>query len=132
LGGFTAWVSTLGGILAPAGVTGFLANLTALYDSMDDETKEWEACLGAWYRRYGDTPVLIAEVLRRFKDGTAMTDVLPNAVTQGLDASFGSLSKRLGKALAKKAGTVIGDYGLESLHRDVTTNATRWRVVNIG
>lgn len=109
-----------------------MANLTGLYDSMDEETKEWEALLSAWYRTYGDTPVLIAEVLRGFKDGTALTDVLPHAVTEGWDASFGSVAKRLGKALGKKAGTVMGEYRLESCARDPGTNATRWRVIHTG
>jgi hypothetical protein len=130
-GGFDAWAKTIGGILAHAGVPGFLANLSALYESLDEETGQWEAFLETWYRMYGDAPVLIAEVLRSFKDGTALTDALPNAVTEGGDASFGSLSKRLGKALGKKAGTVIGDYRLESFKRDAATNATRWRVINI-
>jgi hypothetical protein len=131
-GGFDAWAMTIGGILAHAGVTGFLGNLQALYESVDEETGQWEGFLDIWYRMYGDAPVVIAEVLRSFKDGTTLTDVLPNAVTEGWDASYGSLSKRLGKALSKKAGTVMGGYRLESCQRDVTTNATRWRVINIG
>jgi hypothetical protein len=84
-GGFDAWAKSIGGILAHARVSGFLANLPALYESMDEETQQWVAFLETWYRMYGDTPVVIAEVLRGFRDGTALTDVLPTALTDGLN-----------------------------------------------
>jgi Bifunctional DNA primase/polymerase, N-terminal/Primase C terminal 1 (PriCT-1) len=132
VGGFDAWAKTVGGILAHAGVGGFLANLPALYESMDEEAEQWVAFLETWYRLYEDTPVVIAEALRGFDDATTLMDVLPIVITEGWEASFGSVAKRLGKALSRKAGTVIGDYRLESLKRDTATNATRWRVVKIG
>lgn len=62
LGSFEAWARTVGGILAHAGVTGFLQNLNLLYEQNDEETAEWEGFLGAWYDAFGERTVTVADI----------------------------------------------------------------------
>ena len=62
LGSFEAWARTLGGILAFAGVKGFLQNLDALYEQNDEETSEWEAFLVAWSEAFGERTVTVAQM----------------------------------------------------------------------
>src|SRR5262249_23889588 len=42
IGGFDQWERTIGGILANAGVEGFLGNLDQLYATADEEDSDWE------------------------------------------------------------------------------------------
>ncbi|MGC4050641.1 MAG: hypothetical protein QM757_14795 [Paludibaculum sp.] len=48
MGGYTPWAATLAGILAHAGVAGFLENLDAWRDAADTEAADWEGFLAAW------------------------------------------------------------------------------------
>jgi hypothetical protein len=131
LGGFDAWAQAVGSILAHAGVTGFLSNLQALYELADDETAQWEAFFDLWWRLYGETPLTVAALIKGVNDGVAIDEALPDSLTDGWDGHPGSLSRRLGKGLAKRNHTVIGAYRVESLKRDAA-NTTRWRVVKLG
>jgi putative DNA primase/helicase len=47
LGGFEGWSQTIGGILEHAGMTDFLGNLGALYESVDEEDAPWTEFLRA-------------------------------------------------------------------------------------
>lgn len=62
LGSFEAWARTVGGILAFAGVQGFLQNLDALYEQNDEESSEWEAFLVAWSEVFGGDTVTVADL----------------------------------------------------------------------
>ncbi len=62
LGSFEAWARTVRGILAFAGVQGFLQNLDALYEQNDEETSEWEAFLIAWSTVFGEDTVTVADL----------------------------------------------------------------------
>jgi hypothetical protein len=45
MGGFDRWERVVGGILAHAGVSGFLGNLDQLYEEADEEDSSWETFL---------------------------------------------------------------------------------------
>ncbi len=62
LGSFEVWARTVGGILAFAGVGGFLQNLDALYEQNDEETGEWEAFLLAWSEVFGEETITVADL----------------------------------------------------------------------
>ena len=62
LGSFEVWARTVGGILAFAGVRGFLQNLDALYEQNDEETGEWEAFLLAWSEVFGEETITVADL----------------------------------------------------------------------
>jgi hypothetical protein len=44
----------VGGVLAHAGVDGFLGNLEGLYAQADEDEIVWEAFVEAWYGHHGD------------------------------------------------------------------------------
>jgi hypothetical protein len=121
IGGFNEWARLVGGILAFAGVKGFLGNMTELYETADDETIEWEVFLRRWYERYSDRPTSTAEVE---KDLGLFRDVLPGDLE--VDGSF---TRRLGKALAKRNGTRYGADGIHIERAGDEKRAVLWRVV---
>ena len=62
LGMFESWSSIMGGILANAGIGGFLDNLTEFYDASDSEGEQWRALLTAWWQQHGSKPVLSGDL----------------------------------------------------------------------
>src|SRR5262249_6745494 len=62
VGGFEGWATTIGGVLARAGIEGFLGNLDELYAQVDEDEVAWEAFLAAWWSRYRDTVRTVAEL----------------------------------------------------------------------
>src|SRR5262249_39847120 len=62
VGGFEAWARTVGGVLAHAGVEGFLGNLDGLYAQVDEEEVAWEMFLKAWRDVYQDQPRTVAQI----------------------------------------------------------------------
>jgi hypothetical protein len=112
LGSFEAWTETIGGILAFAGVDGFLGNLEELYDKADESTAEWEAFLEEWRRQRGEDPTTGKALAKLIAEEKPLRDALPGDLSEALDKGAGSFTRRLGKALAKRAGTHYGDDGL--------------------
>ena len=53
-GSFEAWASTVGGVLAHAGVDGFLSNLRQSHVEKNDDDAEWERFLRALLAYYGE------------------------------------------------------------------------------
>lgn len=113
MGGYTRWVRTVGGILAHAGIGGFLDNLSDFHASADQEARQWEAFLTAWADRYGEEPMTTAEVVERIRDiyyGTYLRDALPDDLVGHVEHP--SFSRRLGHALRKRTGRHYGSDGL--------------------
>jgi hypothetical protein len=47
----------IGGIVAGAGISGFLANLDAFYEAAVTEVARWRAFVERWWETYGSEPV---------------------------------------------------------------------------
>jgi hypothetical protein len=62
LGMFERWAAVMGGLLEVAGVPGFLANLTDLYDRADEEGNTWRRLVAAWWETHGTQPVGVADL----------------------------------------------------------------------
>lgn len=105
LGGFEEWTTTIGGILANAGVTGFLGNCEALYEQIDEDEAEWTTFLEAWFATYGTAPQtcsVVADYLRT-EGGNELRAALPGDLAEALAGEAkgrGSFTRRLGHALA--------------------------------
>jgi hypothetical protein len=120
IGGFDSWTHTVGGILAYAGIKGFLGNLEEMYQMADEESEEWEAFLRRWHEIFADAAQPVSVVVKYLKDevGVAgtLSDVLPDDLSsipeRNGDGKPISLEKRLGKALSKKLGVRYGDDGI--------------------
>jgi hypothetical protein len=126
LGSFNAWAKTVGGVLAFAGVTGFLSNINQVHEEADEESAEWEAFLRAWAIKLGDQPLLVSQVAFAFAGPESV--LLP----EGLDEipPNGSQNKRFGGVLRRKAGTRFGDRELriERAGKHSHTGNMLWRV----
>jgi hypothetical protein len=156
LGSFEAWARTVGGILAFAGVQGFLQNLEALYEQNDEETSEWEAFLLAWSEVFGEATITVAELCDTLlpssvggqqrlvgtgepvseEQTAALREALPGELAEGLEieqkragtgGAGSGFRRKLGKALAKRIDVRYGDLRLERAASDPHSKAGRWR-----
>jgi hypothetical protein len=113
LGSFEAWTETVGGMVAFARIPGFLGNLAALYDKADAGGAEWEGFLQTWWEGLdAHKPTTVTELTKAIGTSDALKVALPGDPAEALDKSSGSFSRRLGMALAKRAGTRYGEDGL--------------------
>jgi len=145
LGSFEDWTRKVGGVLAHAGITGFLGNLDELYDRVDEEGQQWQRFLTAWHETLGDNELTVKELLKRLENGladpakdpggAALVEALPDWLADGLTDPKRStgFSRKLGKALAKRADMTFDETGLRLTNNDAgkgTGKTTlKWRVV---
>jgi hypothetical protein len=102
MGGFTGWSEIVGGVLAHAGIGGFLGNLTEMYDEMAEDITEWEAFLTAWHGHLGDRQLTVAEFAECLTDGSPLAEALPADLADAR-IEHKSFNRRLGRALGQKA-----------------------------
>lgn len=116
LGSFERWSTVIGGVLATAGIEGFLDDLEKFYDEADDETPEWEAFLISLHATFGTAPFLVGEVVADL-DGydSALRGALPSALGDAYEMKRG-FRERLGHALKNHIGARYGEkqYYLKS------------------
>lgn len=96
LGSFESWSDVLGGILATAGVPGFLGNLTDFYETVDDASAVWRTFVEAWWDQHGPEPTLAA-------------DLLDAALGAGLDLNGNNAAKQansLGLQIKRNVDTI--------------------------
>lgn len=110
IGSFEAWSKVLGGVLAAAGVEGFLENAQALYERSIEEVGLWTAFFEVWLERYGSEGVTAQKVADDLQDVGSATfrEVLPDEFSLMDD----NLSRKLGRAFGKREGIRYGDQGL--------------------
>ncbi|MDQ3318540.1 MAG: hypothetical protein M3522_14565, partial [Actinomycetota bacterium] len=128
LGSFEAWAEIVGGILAFACIEGFLANLEELYSKADEGNAEWEAFLEEWWRQRGEDKITVKDLAKLIEDEKALRDVLPGDLSEARDKGEGSFTRRLGKAIAKRAGTRYGEDGLHITEAGEVRRAKLWSV----
>jgi hypothetical protein len=141
IGSFEDWTRIIGGILQHAQIPDFLSNLTALYDSADDETPEWEAFLLAWQQEFGNVPTTVAQIHKQVVSGQNSTlplsprlrESLPSALLDQVE-NEGRFKRMAGKAFSKRAGR---RFGAENLHitragDDSHSKVAQWTVKSAG
>jgi hypothetical protein len=132
VGSYQAWVDTVGGILAYAGIPHFLGNLETLHEQTDDEAIQWSAFLHAWYDRYQNREVLVAEVVRDITMGACkdLASALPDELA---DIYKGDLKRRLGKALAQRVGSRFDESGLRLVRASINrrSGTVYWKVAGM-
>jgi len=137
LGGFESWTRTIGGILASAGVPGFLSNLEALYEQADDGASQWEGFLREWLHQYGDRRLTTAELADDLLQpvDNALREALPDELAEMVptrEGEEGKFRRRLGHAFRKRVEQRFGENDLflaragDDSHRKVAL----WRVVS--
>ena len=128
LGSFEAWTEIVGGILTFAGIEGFLANLEELYSKADEGNAEWEAFLEEWWRQRGEDKITVKDLAKLIEDEKALRDALPGDLSEARDKGEGSFTRRLGKAIAKRAGTRYGEDGLHIAEAGSVRAGKLWSV----
>ncbi len=129
LGSFEAWTETVGGMVAFAGIPDFLGNLAALYDKADAGGAEWEAFLQTWWEELNaDNPITVADLTKVIADNKDLRAALPGDLAEAFDKSAGTFSRKLGSALAKRAGTRYGEDGLHIVRAGEFRRAVRWKL----
>jgi hypothetical protein len=129
LGSFEAWAETVGGMVAFAGIPNFLGNLAALYDKADAGGAEWEGFLSTWWEELdASRPITVADLTKRIDDNDTLKAALPGDLAEVFDKSTGSFSRKLGTALAKRAGTRYGEDGMHIVRAGEFRRAVRWKL----
>jgi hypothetical protein len=138
IGSFERWTETVGGILAHAGVDGFLANIGEKYDTADDESRQWTVFLRTWIDVYGDRELLAKEVAADTQPSVLsgprcpeLFDALPDELAAAAVAKGGNYPRRLGKAFGRHRNHRYGDKNLYLTegNPDSAKGHTTWKVV---
>jgi hypothetical protein len=103
LGMFESWAETMGGILQVAGVTGLLTNATTFRQQATDKAGDWREFVVAWWQQFAGERVGVHALFELAEREQLLGSVLGDK--QGRAAQT-----RLGMALAKMRGRVIGSY----------------------
>jgi hypothetical protein len=130
LGSFEEWSRIVGGVLRFAGVEGFLGNLDALYEQIDDGAPQWDAFLNAWFGAIGPQAVSVADLISILEDNAAIREALPDDLALARAKSEESFRSRLGKALAKKVEVRYRGLHLVREADDTHRGKARWSVRN--
>jgi len=131
IGSFEGWSHTVGGVLEVAGISGFLSNLSEMYERAADGTRDWSAFLEAWRATYSGeartTKQAAADLHEEAKGHLreALPDEFGTTVPEHPDKG---LSRKLGKAFAKREGRRHGPNGLHLVRAGSKNNATQWAV----
>jgi putative DNA primase/helicase len=107
-GSYPSWLDIIGGVLAVAGIEGLLENRDKLADQGDDELGPWRFFFHLWRE------AVEADQIPREANVHQLVDI---AIKAGLDigeVGFQSQLQRLGKALSKIEGRVIGSARIKS------------------
>ncbi len=121
LGSFESWAGVVGGILAHAGIEGFLDDTEQLYEHADSEGQEWRQLVTAWWDRHGCQWVTARDLLHLVSE----QDLLGHVVG---DKSERSQLIRLGRALSAARDRHFGEHRIVT-GRNSNTKAAQYRLV---
>ncbi|HVY61329.1 MAG TPA: hypothetical protein VHF22_06730, partial [Planctomycetota bacterium] len=126
LGSFETWSEVLGGILAFAGIDGFLDDRDELFARADEEDGEWHPFVIAWNAKVNDfprKPVELAQFCER--EGLLETFLAAPQEKQGAKAM------RLGRALRAREGRIYEGFRIVRIE-DKHTKMTYWCLEDAG
>jgi len=135
LGSFEQWASTVGSVLAFAGVNGFLSNLDKTQVVQDDETTQWTAFFDAWWDRFGDEEVtanMLALLILPPKDAPEaercdpLVESLPEPLLVNRDRGEGSLKRSIGRNLSRLTGRIFERRKLCAAGEEKKTHIRKW------
>jgi len=120
LGSYEQWAATMGGILAVAGITGFLDNLDAFYEAANLEGAAWRQFVALWAEAHGSNKVGVGDLF------TLALDV------EGLDfGKGGDRSQRtsFGAQLTKQRDRIYDGYRITLAGE--YRKAKQWRLLPV-
>lgn len=128
LGSFESWAETLGGILAHAGVDGFLGNSERVYERAAQEDTEWEVFYGAWHEAVGEKTTTTGEIAEAIENNDNLREAVPPFLQEARDKSRGSFTRKLGNALSRNEGKRFGEDDFHVTRAGEKQRAVTWKV----
>jgi hypothetical protein len=131
VGSFTEWSHTTGGMLAYAGVEGFLENIDELRKEADVDGAAWTRFLELWQSKLGDQAYKTADLISQMGCNAELAEALPTEYLATLYAKEEkTFSRVLGRVLAKQNGTPYGPKNLRLIKgEDAHAKVATFRVV---
>jgi hypothetical protein len=123
LGMFEEWSEVMGGILACAGVEGFIANLKDFYDDAIITAEEDGPFVRAWYAEFGSKEIVAKDLVELASEHLELTKQISGFTPK-------PSSKTVGKYLARVKKKIFS--GIEVIHVPKKGAAARWKVVKVG
>ncbi len=120
LGMFDPWARTMGGVLAVAGISGFLDNARAFYDEADVSSRRWRALVAAWWEQFGSEWVGAGELLPLAEEIEGFN------LLGGFRYEQGNRTK-LGQMLRDQRDRFFGDYQIR-VEEDKKRKTLRYRL----
>jgi hypothetical protein len=103
VGGFDEWVAIVGGILAYAGISGFLDNLSKLYEEVDIGSEEWADFFKAWHDAHKNKGLTSSEVLDNIRNPyTILAKCAPSELAEKIKYPGPGDAKKISHSLRKK------------------------------
>ena len=121
LGMFESWAKILGGIFDVAGIGGFLSNLMEIYAEADEETGMWREFIAAWWNKFGERAITVAELHGMAIENDLLLPVLG-------DKGERSQKIRLGKVLGKLNGRYFGELKVTETAGDSHTKTKCYKI----
>lgn len=138
LGGFEEWATTIGSVLAFAGIDGFLGNLEQTQIMQDEDTQQWTAFFDAWWEEFGSDPVVVDDLCQRLVEedvqGARAPRALPDALLVHRDVHgvrAGALRRSLGRHLSRLTGRIFNGRKLLDAGRDKNRKVRRWKLAGL-
>jgi hypothetical protein len=134
LADYSAWAEIIGGVLAYAGVDGFLDNLVQLYEEADVEGPQWTGFLEMWLLQLGRKDYTTAAFIGALKQDKDLEAALPEPLAGlplGDEKEVKVFSIRLGRALRKRKGTPYGPTNVRlEMKEDKHSKQKLWSVTD--
>jgi len=122
IGSYENWAQVIGGMLATAGIPGFLTNLDEMMAASDSEGSAWSAFVAAWWDRFGTADVLATDLF----DVALSCDPAP-PMSSGNDraqrTAFGMAISRMRDRIFR-----VGVRELRLKKSGIEHKAARWRL----
>lgn len=120
-------------MLGYAGIHGFLDNLDQTRSVQDEEGRQWAAVFNAWWHRFGERRVTVAELHAAFFAECAPDPVdLPDSLLEQKGHGDGSLWRSLGRHLSRLTGRVFGGRKLHDAGGDSHAKVRAWVLKGVG
>lgn len=132
-GSYNRWSQTVGGILATAGIDGFLANRLQLRSREDQDALAWTSLLRRCLEQLGPHPVRVGRIDAVIVEGQQEIE-LPRSLAESLSTARDDNARRtrLANKLRSIEGRRFDDTGIriERAGEDRTTKTLLWRVTD--
>ena len=121
MGSYEPWARVVGGILAVAGIDGFLDNRAEIYAQATAEGEAWRTLLDLWWQEHGDQRVGVDQIIEIATHHKLLTDLRAGRTDRGARTA-------LGMELARLRDRVVGPYRVRGAGVSGDSGAARYQL----